>query len=414
MTSAPASLGLGLVGCGGFGTYVLDAVAGLPGLRPTAVADPDPVRARALGERHGVPAFGSLEELLERADVAAVAIATPPAAHAAMATAALRAGRHVFCEKPLATTARDARAVAREAERAGRALVVDHVLRYNPLLRALERLMAEGLLAAPRRFMFENDASDQDLGPGHWFWDREHSGGIFVEHGVHFFDAARALLGSDPVSVRATAVRRPSGPVDMVSADVLHPGGVLASHLHSFTHAHRCERQTMRLDHGFAETRVEGWIPVHAEISAWTDEAGARAWEQLPDRAAALLHVDGFRPHGAERVTVTVERDAGSSAPASGRGEVRTVPHHVRAVLDLGGEARKPHAYRESVRAAVADLVRVARDGGTPVADALAGLTAVAVAEAATLAADTGTEQPVPAPGIAPRPTAPPHLQESS
>ncbi|MFF7361780.1 Gfo/Idh/MocA family oxidoreductase [Streptomyces sp. NPDC008125] len=414
MTSAPAALGLGLVGCGGFGTYVLDAVAGLPGLRPTAVADPDPVRARVLGERHGVPAFGSLEELLERADVAAVAIATPPATHAAMATAALRAGRHVFCEKPLATTVRDARAVVREAERAGRALVVDHVLRYNPLLRALERLMAEGLLAAPRRFMFENDASDQDLGPGHWFWDREHSGGIFVEHGVHFFDAARALLGSDPVSVRATAVRRPGGPVDMVSADVLHPGGVLASHLHSFTHAHRCERQSMRLDHGFAETRVEGWIPVRAEISAWTDEAGARAWEGLPGRAAALLHVDGFRPHGGERVTVSVERDAGSSAPASGRGEVRTVPHHVRAVLDLGGEARKPHAYRESVRAAVADLVRVARDGGTPVADALAGLTAVAVAEAATLAADTGTEQPVPGPGTAPRPTEPPHLQESS
>ncbi|MFJ8922082.1 Gfo/Idh/MocA family protein [Streptomyces sp. NPDC102415] len=408
MTHATAPLGLGLVGCGGFGAYVLDAVAGLPGLRPAAVADPDPVRAKALGERHVVPALGSLEELLEREDVDAVAIAVPPAAHAAMATAALRAGRHVFCEKPLATTARDARAVAREAERAGRALVVDHVLRYNPLLRAVERLVAQGLLAAPRRFLFENDASDQDLGPGHWFWDRAHSGGIFVEHGVHFFDAARALLGSDPVSVRATAVRRPGGPVDMVSADVLHPGGVLASHLHSFTHAHRCERQLMRLDHGFAETRIEGWIPVRAEISAWTDEQGAEAWERLPARAEALLHVDGFRPHGGESVTVTVERDAGPSAPARGRGETRVVPHHVRAVPDLGGGTRKPHVYSESVRAAVADLVRVARDGSTPVADAVAGLTAVAVAEAATLAADTGTEQPVPAPG----PTY--HPQESS
>ncbi|AEM81944.1 Gfo/Idh/MocA family protein [Streptomyces violaceusniger] len=399
MTSAPASLGLGLVGCGGFGAYVLDAVADLPGLRPAAVADPDPVRARALGERHGVPALGSLEELLEREDVAAVAIATPPAAHAAMATAALRAGRHVLCEKPLATTARDADAVVREAERAGRALVVDHVLRYNPLLRAVERLTAQGLLAPPRRFLFENDASDQDLGPDHWFWDRAHSGGIFVEHGVHFFDAARALLGSDPLSVRATAVRRPGGPVDMVSADVLHPGGVLASHLHSFTHAHRCERQLMRLDHGFAETRIDGWIPVRAEISAWTDEDGAEVWERLPARAAALLHVAGFRPHGGERVSVVVERDAGASGPVRGRGEQRVVPHHVRAVLDLGGEARKPYVYRESVRAAVADLVRVARDGGTPVADALAGLSAVAVAEAATLAADTGTEQPVPGPG---------------
>ncbi|MFK0173354.1 Gfo/Idh/MocA family protein [Streptomyces sp. NPDC090306] len=418
MTSAAAPLGLGLVGCGGFGAYVLDAVAGLPGLRPTAVADPDPVRARALGERYGIPALSSLEELLERGDVAAVAIATPPAAHAAMATAALRAGRHVFCEKPLATTARDARAVAREAERAGRALVVDHVLRYNPLLRALEHLTAEGLLDAPRRFLFENDASDEDLGPGHWFWDRSHSGGIFVEHGVHFFDAARALLGSDPLSVRATAVRRPGGPVDMVSADVLHPGGVLASHLHSFTHAHRCERQLTRLDHGFAETRIEGWIPVRATVSAWTDEAGAAAWEQLPSRTAELLDVDGFRPHGGERISVTVERGAGVPDPARGRGVERAVPHHVRAVLDLGGEARKPYVYSESVRAAVADLVRVAHHGGTPVADALSGVTAVAVAEAATLAADTGTEQPVgavPVDGAGPAPaSAPQYFQEPS
>ncbi|WP_329034174.1 Gfo/Idh/MocA family oxidoreductase [Streptomyces sp. NBC_00178] len=414
MTSAPAPLGLGLVGCGGFGAYVLDAVAGLPGLRLTAVADPDPVRAKALGERHGVPALGSLEDMLEREDVEAVAIATPPAAHAAMATAALRAGRHVFCEKPLATTTEDARQVAREAERAGRALVVDHVLRYNPLLRALQGLIGEGLLAPPRRFLFENDASDEDLGAGHWFWDPGHSGGIFVEHGVHFFDAARALLGSDPLSVRATEVRRPGGPVDMVSADVLHPGGVLASHLHSFTHAHRCERQLMRLDHGFAETRIDGWIPVHAEISAWTGDAGAEAWEKLPARAEALLHVDGFRPHGGERVTVTVERGAGGADLTRGRDEARFAPHRVRAVLDLGGEPRKPHVYTESVRAAVADLVRVARDGGTPVADAISGLTAVAVAEAATVAAETGTEQRVPGPDGLADTLAPPHIQESS
>ncbi|WNI22324.1 Gfo/Idh/MocA family oxidoreductase [Streptomyces sp. ITFR-16] len=409
MTSAPPPLGLGLVGCGGFGTYVLDAVAGLPGLRPVAVADPDPARARALGDRHGLPSVTSLTHLLERPDVAAVALASPPATHAAMAVQALRAGRHVFCEKPLATTAEDARAVAAEAARAGRALVVDHVLRYNPLLRALELIMAQGLLAPPRRFLFENDAADEGLGPGHWFWDPEHSGGIFVEHGVHFFDAARALIGSEPLSVRATAVRRPGGPVDMVSADVLHPGGVLASHLHSFTHAHRAERQLMRLDHGFAETRISGWIPVRAEISAWADEADARRWEQLPSRAAAVLHVDGFLPHGEERITVTVDRDAGGRAPARGRGEERVVPHRVRAVLDLGGEARKPYVCTQSVRAAVADLVRVAREGGTPVADAVAGLTAVAVAEAATLAAATGTEQPVPAPG-GPLRTPVPHL----
>ncbi|MGP3769552.1 Gfo/Idh/MocA family protein [Streptomyces sp. SDT5-1] len=396
---ARAPLGIGLVGCGGFAEFVLDAAAGLPGLRLTAAADPSPDRAARFGARYDVPALGSLEELLERDDVQAVLIATPPATHAAMATAALRAGRHVFCEKPLATTTEDAAAVAAAAHRADRVLVVDHVLRYNPLLRAVRRLTDQGLLSPAHRFLFENDASDQDLDPDHWFWDPAHSGGIFIEHGVHFFDAARTLLGTDPVSVRATAVRRPDGPVDMVSADVVHPGGVLASHLHSFTHAHRAERQLMRLDHGFAETRISGWIPVRAEISAWTDEAGARVWERLPAEQEGLLAVDGFTPHGAERISVEVERDAGPSAPARGRGEERTVPHHVRAVLDLGGEPRKPYVYAQSVRAALSDLVRAVREGTAPEADAVSGLSAVAVASAATVAADTGVGRSVP--GIA-------------
>jgi predicted dehydrogenase len=402
--TAPA-LGLGLVGCGSFGAYVLDAVAGLPDLHIAAVADADPSRAKPLGARHGATVRDGLASLLATDGVDLVALATPPATHAAMAIAALRAGKHVFCEKPLATTTEDAARVRDEVNRSPGTLVVDHVLRYNPILRAVERLIAEGLLSPPRRFLFENDAADQDLGPDHWFWDPAHSGGIFIEHGVHFFDAARALIGSEPESVRATAVRRPGGPVDMVIADVVHPGGVLATHLHSFTHAHRCERQLMRLDHGFAESRITGWIPTYAGITAWTDEEGAARWEELPSRTAELLAVPGLRPYGGERIAVEVHRHAGDARPARGRGVERSVPHRVEAVIDLGGEDRKPYVYAESVRAAVADLLRCAADGSTPVADVHDGLTAVAVAEAATRAADTGVGQTVAVPAGAEAPS---------
>ncbi|MCM2578679.1 Gfo/Idh/MocA family protein [Streptomyces meridianus] len=410
-TGADGTLGLGLVGCGAFGAYVLDAVAGLPGLRVTAVADADPVRARTLADAHGSAVCSGPDDLLQRSDVHVVALATPPAGHADLAVAALRAGRHVFCEKPLATTAAEAARVRDEAERSSGVLVVDHVLRYNPLLRMLQRLGpgergGEGLLDPLRRFAFENDASDEDLGPGHWFWDPEHSGGIFVEHGVHFFDAARALMGSEPETVQAMAVRRDGdGPEDIVVATAAHPGGAVATHTHSFTHAHRCERQLMRLDYGFAEARVTGWIPVHATLTAWTDDAGAARWEALPARSAELLAVPGMPLHGGERVTVTVHRNAGSAAAARGRGVSRSVPHRVDAVIDLGGEAMKPHVYAGSVRAAFADLLRCAVDGGTPVADARSGLAAVAVAEAATRAAATGRTEPVliPGRGTAPR-----------
>ncbi|MET8330156.1 Gfo/Idh/MocA family oxidoreductase [Streptomyces sp. NPDC005181] len=398
MTTAPEAgrdFGLALIGCGSFGAYVLDAARDIPGLRIVACADHDGERARALAERHGAAVCATVEEAVALPDVDGVALATPPAAHADAAITALRAGKHVFCEKPMAVTLADAARVKEEADRAPGVLVVDHVLRYNPILRMLQRLGEEGLLDALRRFAFENDASDEDLGPDHWFWDPKHSGGIHIEHGVHFFDAARALMGSDPVEVQGTAVRRPGGPVDIVVATAVHPGGAVATHTHSFTHAHRAERQLMRLDYGFAEVRVSGWIPTYATLTAWTDEVGAARWERLPERAAMLLQVPGLRPHGEDRVTVSVTRDAGSDRPACGRGVRRTVPHRVDLVIDLGGEARKPYVYAESVRAAFTDLLLCAAHGGTPVADAQAGLATVAVAEAATRSAETGRTVPV-------------------
>ncbi|MGZ4473593.1 MAG: Gfo/Idh/MocA family protein, partial [Nocardioidaceae bacterium] len=182
-------LGIGVVGAGRFATFVADAVADLPEVELRAVVDPDPAAAAALAERHGGWVSPSLDELLDDPDVDIVAVATPPATHASLARLALESGRHVFCEKPLATTAEDLACLVDYACTSDQVLLVDHVLRYNPILRAVGRLQ-ETVLGPPQRFLFENDASDEDLHDGHWFWDDAVSGGIFVEHGVHFFDAA--------------------------------------------------------------------------------------------------------------------------------------------------------------------------------------------------------------------------------
>jgi hypothetical protein len=97
----------------------------------------------------------------------------------------------------------------------------------------------------------------------------------------------------------------------------------------------------MRLDHGTAEVRIEGWIPVHAVIDAWTDAAGADMVEGLPSRAAELLHVDGFRLGAGGAVSATVDRDANSSSQARGRGAQLTIPYHARIELTLGGAPAK-------------------------------------------------------------------------
>lgn len=386
---------LGLIGAGGFAAFLADAIADLPGAALVAVADADPTRARAMAARHGIAAVPDANALLALSDVDAVLIATPPAAHAGLALAALRAGRHVFCEKPMATTAADADAVLAATEASGLVLAVDHVLRYNPLLRAVAGLQAGGLLPAVRRFAFENDAADEDLPAGHWFWDEGASGGILVEHGVHFFDAARVLLGSEPVRVQAIDTGRDGGPADTVVATAVHPGGALATHAHGFSHAHRAERQLMRLDFGVAEARVHGWIPLSADLDVWCDDAGADLLADLPARFAELCAVPGFRPAGTETAKVTVRRHA-APGPARARGRDHHLPHHATARLELGAPRDKRRVYAQSVRAAVHDFADCVHTGRTPVADAAAGWSAVQVAAAATASLHDGRTHDVP------------------
>ena len=383
-----APVRLGFVGAGGFARFLADAAASLPAVEVAAVTDLDPAAAHRLADRHGARVLPRGADLVDDPGVDAVVVATPPADHATVTTDALEGGKHVFCEKPLALDETSAAAVLETAERTGRVLVVDHVLRYNPILRALQRLRGD-LLGPVQRFCFENDASDEDLHDDHWFWDPAHSGGIFVEHGVHFFDAAAMLIGRPADTVQAMAANRPDGPVDLVTATCSHGEDVLATHTHSFTHAHRCERQLMRLDTGAAEVRVEGWIPVLATVDIWTDDVGAARAGSLPERKAELLQVDGFRLPPSADVTVAVDRDA-LPGPARGRGRPLDLPHHARIELTLGGHPAKQQVYAESVRAALTDLARCITDGGEPASGAREGAHAVAVAAAARRSAEAG------------------------
>lgn len=380
-------LGLGVVGAGRFATFLTEAVADLADVVVRAVTDPDREAAAILSKEYSARVAASVDDLVTDPDVDVVVVTTPPDAHAAIATQALGSGLHVFCEKPLATTQDDLDGLVLAAAAGPGVLVVDHVLRFNPLLAGIARLQDE-ILGPPQRFLFENDASDEDLDDGHWFWDARHSGGIFFEHGVHFFDAAAMLIGRPPTAVQAITARRAgSGLIDLVSATVRHGDDVLATHTHSFTHAHRCERQLMRLDHGTAETRVEGWIPVDAVVDLWTDDDGVTLCEALPARTESLFHVPGFRFGSDARTTVHVRRDAGPGT-ARGRGHTLHVPHHVRLHLTLGGPAAKAGVYAESVRAAMCDLVRSADTGTPPRSGILTGAAATTLALAATRAAE--------------------------
>jgi predicted dehydrogenase len=283
--------------------------------------------------------------------VDAVLIATPPSTHARLALNAMAADKDVFCEKPLGVTPEEAEAVRDAAARSNRVVVVDHVLRYNPLLRGIRRLQ-DMLQWRPIRFLFENDAADESLPATHWFWDESQSGGIFVEHGVHFFDAATMFIDEPATHVVATSTRRQGWPSpDIVTATVTH-GDCLATHTHSFTHAHTAERQLMRIDYGCAETNVRGWIPVEATIDMFTDDNGL-------ERVLAMVYHPNFLEADHRQYTPTVElRLDQHAAPAEARGRGATFPasHHLRLTLSLGGEQAKPAVYAASVADAARDL----------------------------------------------------------
>ena len=388
-----------MVGCGRFGEFCLTAFGTIPSLALIGVTDRDQRRAEATAEAFGVTAYPDYMALLADPRVQVVAINTPPALHASMTLAAAAAGKDVFCEKPLATTMDDATAVLRTVRDARVRLAVDYVMRWNPLyglLRHLGSLPAGSglLLGRLRRFALENYAADEDLAPSHWFWDEAISGGIFVEHGVHFFDICDWLMGSPPLAVQALQLRRPGGgPIDTVAATCTHEGGGTSSFLHAFTHPNRAQYQGVTLDWGFAHGQLTGWIPVDLDLEVWTDDQGLGLLEDLPRTKGELLLVPGYRPSGDEGVEILGVETYESRRPWRARGESRGVTRRVRLRASLGGQSAKEHVYRETIRAGMVDLVSAILEDRLPRVAGVDAWPSLATAVAARKAAESA--QPV-------------------
>lgn len=134
-----------VIGAGYWGPNLARNFRSSPDWDLVAVCDIDEARARAVvGPRSTVEVSTSVEELLAREDIDAVAIATPAHTHAALATAALRAGKHVVVEKPIADSGAAARSMVALAARADRVLMVDHTFCYTPTVMKIREVIAEG------------------------------------------------------------------------------------------------------------------------------------------------------------------------------------------------------------------------------------------------------------------------------
>ncbi|HTW16426.1 MAG TPA: Gfo/Idh/MocA family oxidoreductase [Nocardioides sp.] len=145
-TAAAEPLGIAVVGAGYWGPNLVRNLSVSPDWELLAVCDLDLDRAREVAAGRPVQVTDSLDELLARDDLDAIAIATPARTHHAIAVAALRAGKHVLVEKPLADSVDAGRAMVELARQQGRVLMADHTYCYTPAVERIRELVAEGAL----------------------------------------------------------------------------------------------------------------------------------------------------------------------------------------------------------------------------------------------------------------------------
>jgi predicted dehydrogenase len=149
-------LQIGIVGAGYWGKNLLRTFGRLSSARIGEICDLDPRRLEAAKKDHPAARTGTdLDAMLARVDLDAIVVATPPSRHHAMALAALRAGKHVWVEKPLALTAAEGRELVAAAAERGKTLFVDETFLYDPLVREMKRVIDGGELGDLFHLSFE-------------------------------------------------------------------------------------------------------------------------------------------------------------------------------------------------------------------------------------------------------------------
>lgn len=247
MSNLQGSTRWGVLGPGRIAATFVRDLALVPGAELTAVGSRSADRAAAFAAEHGFAAsYGSYEALLADDGVDAVYVASPHALHVEHVTAALEAGKHVLCEKPLTLRAADAEALFDLARRHDRLLMEAMWTACHPVVLAVRDALRAGELGTPRHLHAEMGFV-VDLPPSDRLLDPALGAGALLDMGVYPLTLAHLFLG-EAESLTATAVLSESGIDVDIAMTGRYPGGALATMTASLTSwsAHRAELATDR------------------------------------------------------------------------------------------------------------------------------------------------------------------------
>ncbi|TBL77362.1 Gfo/Idh/MocA family protein [Paenibacillus thalictri] len=192
-------LKVGVIGAGSISTMHLDSYANNPEVELVAICDMNRTRAEEKAAKYGIPhVYSDVNELLANTEVEAVSICTWNNTHAEFSIAALDAGKHVLCEKPLCQTVEQALQVEAAVRRSGKVFQVGFVRRYGQTTQMLRKFIDAGDLG---EIYYAKASCLRRLGnPGGWFSDKERSGGgPLIDLGVHVIDLCWYLMGRPKV-----------------------------------------------------------------------------------------------------------------------------------------------------------------------------------------------------------------------
>jgi predicted dehydrogenase len=259
--------------------------------------------------------FDDYRKLLEVDELDAIVISTPNHLHKQMAVDAFAAGKHVFCEKPLATTLTDCDEIITAAEQAKRFLQVGLVYRYSPLYRKIHQLIQDGEIG-PVQLMWCKELIGSFY--GQWRFKEALSGGAIVEKNCHHFDIFNWLIGSRPKKVcafggqnvmkrglTAEVIVMDTGEKNIVSGSevidnafviVEYENGARAELTLCFFSPYGNDLEIGAVGEG---GKIESWVKAH-RIELWKNEDHGRVQTFEPESDVAqygVFHTGAYRQH---------------------------------------------------------------------------------------------------------------------
>lgn len=288
-----------------------------------AIADICPARLEIAKKAiPGVRVYPDYQSLLasEKGKLDFIDIATPPCNHAEIAIAALNEGMHVLCEKPLATSLDQARAMLETAQKARRVLFPCHNYKHAPVSKRVKELIASGKIGTVHTLTLSTFRNTHAKGVTEWktHWRREHKysgGGIAMDHGSHSFYLTFDWLGSYPTSVTSKmSTMGPYDTEDSFAATLTFPTGVANAYLTwnagvrkviytiqgtmgaIMVHDDDLELALMRKTSGpdVAQGAVE-WVTEKESIAShWMDASHVSWFNSLFDQFAGAIHSSDY------------------------------------------------------------------------------------------------------------------------